>query len=260
MLTIEAALLAECPRPAPDTLSLGRPPRWLLPLAGAMAVHGCLLILLLAVFERPSHPLPQSEVVEVALSADIALMGEAAPVPSAARAAPLRPPPVPRQTRNRKPIAPPVAATLPAAIAGPEVSAAPPATPQASASPKVESRSSLLEKVGGTAAGDGVGPAETGSSGPEAALVQARPRYRDNPPPPYPEAARRRQLEGTVVLEVLVSAEGKVGELMIHGSSGHRLLDEIALQAVRSWLFEPGRRGDVPVTMKVLIPVRFGLR
>ena len=62
-------------------------------------------------------------------------------------------------------------------------------------------------------------------------MVLARPRYQDNPLPPYPERARRRQLEGTVVLEAWIGEQGKVGELVIHASSGHRLLDEAALKA-----------------------------
>ncbi len=91
-------------------------------------------------------------------------------------------------------------------------------------------------------------------------MVLARPRYRDNPSPLYPDQARRRQLEGTVVLEASIGEKGKVDELVIHASSGHRLLDEAALKAVRLWLFEPGRRNGVPIPMKILVPVRFGLR
>jgi len=91
-------------------------------------------------------------------------------------------------------------------------------------------------------------------------VVLAQPLYRENPPPEYPPLARRRQLEGTVVLEVLVSAEGKVSGLAVHESSGHALLDEAALKAVKGWRFEPGRRGGAPVAMPVLVPVRFGLR
>ncbi len=91
-------------------------------------------------------------------------------------------------------------------------------------------------------------------------MVLARPRYRDNPSPLYPDQARRRQLEGTVVLEASIGKKGKVDELVIHASSGHRLLDEAALKAVRLWLFEPGRRNGVPIPMKILVPVRFGFR
>lgn len=90
--------------------------------------------------------------------------------------------------------------------------------------------------------------------------MPARPRYRDNPPPTYPERARRLRLEGTVVLAALVDGGGTVDDLAVHASSGHQLLDDAALRAVRGWLFEPGKRGGLPVTMQVLVPVRFALR
>jgi protein TonB len=90
--------------------------------------------------------------------------------------------------------------------------------------------------------------------------VLAHPLYRENPEPEYPALARRRQQEGTVVIEALVTPEGKVGGLALRQSSGHPLLDEAALKGVKGWRFEPGRRGAVAVAMKVLVPVRFGLR
>lgn len=91
-------------------------------------------------------------------------------------------------------------------------------------------------------------------------VTMAIPLYRENPPPEYPALARRRHLEGTVVLEVSVTGNGRVRRLAVHESSGHRILDKAAERAVRKWLFEPGRRGIVPVAMEVLVPVRFSLR
>ena len=88
----------------------------------------------------------------------------------------------------------------------------------------------------------------------------ARPLYRQNPPPEYPLLARRRQLEGTVVLEALVGPAGRVRELSVKESSGHQLLDEAALRAVKNWRFAPGRQGTTPVAMPVLVPVRFHLQ
>lgn len=95
---------------------------------------------------------------------------------------------------------------------------------------------------------------------PDSLEVLAHPLYRENPEPEYPPLARRRQQEGTVVLEALVNPDGKVGGLAVRQSSGHPLLDEAALKGVKGWRFEPGRRGAVAVVMKVLVPVRFGLR
>ncbi|MHB1349094.1 MAG: energy transducer TonB [Desulfobulbus sp.] len=95
---------------------------------------------------------------------------------------------------------------------------------------------------------------------PAEAIRLARPLYRSNPPPPYPEKARRRNLQGTVLLEVTVSAAGRVEGLRIKESCGHRILDQAAEAAVSRWQFEPGRKNGVPVAMTVLVPVRFNLR
>ncbi|GAB4345387.1 MAG: hypothetical protein Kow0089_22420 [Desulfobulbaceae bacterium] len=92
-----------------------------------------------------------------------------------------------------------------------------------------------------------------------AVVVLARPLYRSNPPPAYPERARRKRQEGTVLLEVVVRADGSVESLRVEQGSGHRLLDRAALAAVRNWTFEPGRQAGVPVTMTVQVPVRFEL-
>jgi protein TonB len=104
-------------------------------------------------------------------------------------------------------------------------------------------------------------PAGEVAGAPAKALVRlARPLYRKNPPPEYPALARRRHLQGTVVLEVSVSADGTVDELRVGESSGHKVLDRAALRAVGDWLFEPGRRGGERIAMRVMVPVRFDLR
>jgi len=102
-------------------------------------------------------------------------------------------------------------------------------------------------------------PAASGNPG-MVKVVMARPLYRINPPPPYPAKARRRNLQGTVILEVDVSAAGKVDRLRINESCGHRVLDRAAMAAVREWVFEPGSRNGVHIGMTVLVPVRFALQ
>lgn len=91
-------------------------------------------------------------------------------------------------------------------------------------------------------------------------VILAVPLYRSNPPPRYPSRARRRNLQGTVILEVTVSPEGRVQQLGVKESCGHRILDKAAIASVREWLFEPGRRNGVPVSMTVNVPVRFVLK
>lgn len=84
-------------------------------------------------------------------------------------------------------------------------------------------------------------------------------RYLDNPKPSYPLIARRRGLEGTVRLDVRVSAEGIPIAVRVRESGGHESLDDAALTAVWHWRFVPARRGGEPVEASVVVPVRFRL-
>ena len=87
----------------------------------------------------------------------------------------------------------------------------------------------------------------------------AQPNYMTNPPPKYPEAARSLGQEGTVLLLVDVGRDGKVEMVRVKKSSGHRLLDNAAYKAVKSWKFQPAKIGSLPVGSKVEVPVRFQL-
>ena len=92
-----------------------------------------------------------------------------------------------------------------------------------------------------------------------ATVVMATPRYSDNPPPAYPAIARKRRYEGTVIVDVFVREDGRVGDLRIAESSTHKLLDRSAVKAIKSWHFEPGRQGNRTIAMWVRVPVRFAL-
>jgi len=91
-------------------------------------------------------------------------------------------------------------------------------------------------------------------------IVEARPAYLENPPPPYPAIARRRGYQGTVILEVLVGKNGAVKDIRMFKSSGHKVLDRAAMKAVKGWIFEPGKKGSTPIDMWVKVPIRFVLR
>ncbi len=85
------------------------------------------------------------------------------------------------------------------------------------------------------------------------------PQLLDNRPPTYPEQALIDRLEGTVVLRLQITSEGRVGWLKVFSSSGHAILDAAAVQAVRSWQFVPAMVSGRPTATMVRLPVRFSL-
>jgi len=90
-------------------------------------------------------------------------------------------------------------------------------------------------------------------------ITYAHPIYKHNISPPYPLLARKRGYQGTVLLEVLVSKNGKAASIRLSKSSGYKMLDKAAIKGVEGWLFYPARRGDELCEMWVTIPVRFTL-
>lgn len=84
--------------------------------------------------------------------------------------------------------------------------------------------------------------------------------YLNNPPPRYPALARRRGLEGTVLLSVLVSEEGKVKEIHLKESSGVSILDDEARRVVATWRFIAATENGSAVQSRVVVPIRFSLQ
>ena len=81
--------------------------------------------------------------------------------------------------------------------------------------------------------------------------------YLNNPAPVYPLVARRMGWQGKVVLNVEVLESGLPGQIMLQQSSGHDVLDNAALNSVRTWRFVPARHGGEPVARRFLVPIPF---
>jgi protein TonB len=102
--------------------------------------------------------------------------------------------------------------------------------------------------------------APSASAGAEGIPTVTRARFKSPPSPPeYPRRAQRLRQQGTVMIELLVHPGGSQEQWRILRSSGHPLLDEAALKAVRGWEILPDSRGGREVTTKVQIPVVFQL-
>jgi len=77
--------------------------------------------------------------------------------------------------------------------------------------------------------------------------------------PCYPEEARRRGVEGTVLLKVRVTGRRGIEVVQVEHSAGHAALDQAATERIQRWQFSPARQGNRPVATWVLIPVTFKL-
>jgi periplasmic protein TonB len=207
---------------------------------------------------RPVLPLARSQSVTINL-VSVHAPAAAAPAPALKQIHPapkskpkpnFRPKPIRREKPKPKPAArprpespPPLPQPVPAS---PKVVEAPPAGP--SAEPPLPATETAAPAVSGPI-----------SHQEHAAIRESVPLYDRNPPPVYPRVARRRNYQGTVLLDVRVSADGTVAEAKVAKSSGYSVLDRSALKSVRHWLFEPARRGNRPIETWVQVPVRFEL-
>lgn len=74
--------------------------------------------------------------------------------------------------------------------------------------------------------------------------------------PIYPQTAKERGIEGTVVLDATVSAQGNVVDLRFE--SGDQIFASSAMPAVKQWIYDPYPL-DHPVEFKTRVTVTFAL-
>ncbi len=104
----------------------------------------------------------------------------------------------------------------------------------------------------GTGGGTGGGPYHPGSGITAPAILH-------EVKPDYTEEGRRRNLEGDVVLEIVVRSDGSVGNVKLLQGLGAGL-DQRATEAVRQWRFSPAKRYGTPVDVIVEVAMEFKLR
>lgn len=138
------------------------------------------------------------------------------------------------------------------ALPGPSAVAVPSGALPASGTPK----GSTAQKNRGEGRGKkGLASGGAGGGGSGGRFIPAK--YDRCPPPPYPAAAQRKKVGGVVLLFVMVDEEGNPSAVQLRRTSGHTLLDEAALRAVRRWHFIPASAGGKPVIAKLEVPIRF---
>jgi TonB family protein len=75
--------------------------------------------------------------------------------------------------------------------------------------------------------------------------------------PQYPKESRERDEEGTVLIQALIDAQGRVRRTRIARSVG--AFDAYAVNAVEQWQFKPALSKKQPVAVWVAVPVKFSL-
>jgi TonB family protein len=114
----------------------------------------------------------------------------------------------------------------------------------------------------GEGTGPGVGPGSGGGTGGgpyrPGAGIEA-PRLIKEVRPLYTDEARRRGIQGDVVLEVVVTRSGSVDRVSVVRGLGAGL-DQNAIAAVKQWKFDPARRQGAAVDVVVEIAVEFTMR
>jgi TonB family protein len=116
----------------------------------------------------------------------------------------------------------------------------------------------------GPGTGSGLGPGWGGGFGGGAYRPGSGielPRLLREVKPQYTADAMRAKIQGTAVLDCVVTPEGTVGECQIARSLDSSFgLDQEAVKAAKQWRFVPGKRMGQPVPVLVTIELTFTLR
>lgn len=75
--------------------------------------------------------------------------------------------------------------------------------------------------------------------------------------PPYPPMAKMARVQGSVVLQAIISKQGTIENLRV--VSGHPMLVQPALDAVRQWRYRPYLLNGEPVEVETQITLNFSL-
>jgi len=87
------------------------------------------------------------------------------------------------------------------------------------------------------------------------------PRVLKEVKPQYTAEAMRAKIQGAVLVDCVVKADGTVGDVEVLRSLDKTFgLDQEAIKAAKAWQFEPGTRNGEPVPVRVTIELTFTLR
>jgi protein TonB len=98
--------------------------------------------------------------------------------------------------------------------------------------------------------GKSSGPVRVGGRvRPPRAIVQVQPEY--------PPLARQTRVQGEVKIDAILDEQGNVIDMKV--VSGHPLLYQAALDALKKWKYEPTHLNDKPIAVKLVVTITFQL-
>jgi protein TonB len=223
-----------------NTMGLGADPRTWRVSAAVVLVHAALLWLALHSLSTPTLSGPSERLMLASVVAEIPAM----PAMVSTRPAPAptqvtqRPQTQARPQTTAVPTAPSTVVATAAAESAPSANAAPASAAQPSAQPSTRTATPASAAV---------------------VLPSSDADYLNNPAPVYPRMSRRMGEQGTVMVRVLINADGRAEQAEIRTSSGYARLDDAALDTVKRWRYVPGKRAGTAEAMWFNVPVRFVL-
>lgn len=239
------------------------------PAAIAVALHGAVAVGVWSVGrskERPPRVLNSFEVVELPASAARLEPQAPEPEPEPELEPELEPETAPEQTPTEPDVRPePDAAPETEAPLTPQVAPKPKPAPPPPPKPKLQTKPKpspkpverAVEKPQPARPPALSQPVEAEAPAPAYVAPSQHAAYLSNPKPAYPTVARKRGMEGRVVLRVQVRRDGTVKTVDVQHSTGFAILDRAARSAVLRWRFAPATRGGMAVEGEVLVPFDF---
>lgn len=228
---------------------------------GIVTLLGILLVAIAAVAPPVSQLLEQQPPTEIVLSAPPAVGHDAGGGTHEKTPATKG---VPPKVARTVPLAPPTVHTVPDPVLPTPASVlGPPAPP-----PVLTAQMGLPSGVSGPASngsgsGGGIGSGRGGGLGGGNGAYRvgggvSAPVATFSPEPEYSEEARKAKYQGEVWLTVTIGTDGRAHDIRVSRSLGLGL-DEKAIESVKTWRFEPGKKDGVPVAVQISVEVDFHL-
>ncbi len=230
----------------------------------SVAAHAAVVVTLLLVFSsRQDYKAPvvtrltPEHLVWLPDPRPAARGGGSAPAPTKPPEAPK--PAVPEPVPAPPVVEPEVIAAAPEPEPQTTVAAAP--SPGPTANDASALNAGIGDKGRGTGAGPDDGPGGGGTNYYGIGNGVSAPIPLRRPPPAYTAEAMRARLQGTVVLNCVVTPEGVCTNIRIARSLDMTFgLDDQAIASAREWRFRPGMRMGEPVPVLVTLEIGFTIR